>query len=556
MNRTVYGIDLGTTNSAIAVWDGDEARILKNLDGGESTPSVVFFTGVSAEGTDETLVGVQAKNAAAAAPESVVQFVKRLMGSKGPAYNFTAPSGREYTPEMLSSLILKKVCQDAQEYNGGQPVQDVVITVPAYFDDARRVATRQAGSIAGLNVLRVINEPTAAAIAFGVDTNRDGRVLVYDLGGGTFDVTVMEIRDGRFEVLATGGDSQLGGINFDQKILAMLVEKLSAQGITVDEEDDAVMADIREKAEKTKIQLSNVERSRPVFSIGGRPCRIEITRAEFEAAAQPLLQRTRLLLEDVMKSADIGWDTIDVPLLIGGSTKMPMVKAMLEQISGKKLSYAVDPDTAVAKGAAIFAGTLGRKAPEAAPAALPAGQTAPPVPAPASQSAPVCGQAAPPEPERPMMPAGPVGLASRITVQDVTSQSLGVVTTDGPGRFAKRLNTVVIPCNTPIPAKQSQLVCTVADNQTRILVEVTEGNDTELEFVKIIGSASLSMPPYPKGSPLEVIYAYDPDQTIYIEVIDRVTDKSLGNFEIERTANLSSEAVASAVSLVGRVQVE
>ena len=205
MDNKIYGIDLGTTNSSIAVYDNEEVHIIKNLDGSEITPSVVFFTGTDADGNDETLVGMQAKNSAATSPDNVVQFVKRLMGKQGGAYNFRAPSGKEYTPEMISALILKKVCQDAVQYNGGTPITDVVITVPAYFDDARRIATKQAGKIAGLNVLRVINEPTAAAIAFGLDLNQKGKVLVYDLGGGTFDVTIMDINGGAFDVVATGG---------------------------------------------------------------------------------------------------------------------------------------------------------------------------------------------------------------------------------------------------------------------------------------------------------------------------------------------------------------
>lgn len=523
MDSRIYGIDLGTTNSAIAVMDIDEPKVLKNLDGGESTPSVVFFTGVSSNGDDETLIGEQAKNAAAAAPENVVQFVKRLMGNKGPAYNFTSPSGMSYTPEMLSALILKKVCQDAQQYNGGEEIKNVVITVPAYFDDARRTATKQAGKIAGLNVLRVINEPTAAAISFGVDTSQEGCVLVYDLGGGTFDVTIMRIHDGSFDVIATGGDSQLGGINFDQKIIALILAKVAEQGIVVDDTDDALMADIREKAEKTKIQLSSVERSRPVFSIGGKPCRIEITREEFERAAEPLMQRTEFLLNDVMNSAGVTWADIDVPLMIGGSTKMPVVKNMLERISGKKISYAVDPDTAVAQGAAIFASTL-------------------------SDQDPILGEDAP---GSQMVPYSSV--SKTITISDVTSQSLGVVTL---GENRQRVNTVIIPNNTKIPAKCSQIVGTVVDNQTNILVEVTEGNDEELEYVKIIGSTMLSMPPYPKGSPIEIIYAYDPDQTIYIEVIDKVTDRSLGTFEIERTSNMTDDAVNDAFSVINSTTVD
>ncbi|MCM1264078.1 MAG: heat shock 70 family protein [Butyrivibrio sp.] len=521
MDNKVYGIDLGTTNSSIAVFDNDEIHIIKNLDGSEITPSVVFFTGTDTDGNDETLVGIQAKNAAATSPDNVVQFVKRLMGKQGSAYNFRAPSGKEYTPEMISALILKKVCQDAEQYNGGTPIQDVVITVPAYFDDARRIATKQAGKIAGLNVLRVINEPTAAAIAFGLDLTQKGKALVYDLGGGTFDVTIMDIRDGEFDVVATGGDSQLGGINFDQKIMSLIINKLNEQGCEIDDENDALMSDIREKAEKTKIQLTGVEHSRPVFTINGTTYRIDISRDEFESESESLLQRTQFLLEEVMKDKNISWADIDVLLAVGGSTKMPMVKKRLEQLSGKSVTYKVDPDTAVAQGAAIFASTLNATA----------------------------------ETQDNNLPVPFNSVAGSIVISDVTSQSLGVVTVDG--EFSNRkYNTIIIPNNTKIPAKKSQIVYTVVDNQTQVLVEVTEGNDPELEFVKIIGSSTLKMPPYPKNSPIEIIYAYDADQTIYIEVIDKVTNLSLGTFEIERNSNLSGEQVVDATGIVSSAMVD
>lgn len=521
MERKIYGIDLGTTNSSIAVFENDETHIIKNLDGSEITPSVVFFTGMDADGNDETLVGIQAKNAAATSPDNVVQFVKRLMGKQGSAYNFRAPSGKEYTPEMISALILKKVCQDAEQYNGGTPIQDVVITVPAYFDDARRIATKQAGKIAGLNVLRVINEPTAAAIAFGLDLTQKGKVLVYDLGGGTFDVTIMDIHDGAFDVVATGGDSQLGGINFDQKIMSLIIGKLKEQGCEVDDENDALMSDIREKAEKAKIQLTGVEHSRPVFTINGTTYRIDISRDEFETEAESLMQRTQFLLEEVMKEKNVFWADIDVLLAVGGSTKMPMVKKRLEQLSGKTVTYKVDPDTAVAQGAAIFASTL-------------------------NVSAETSGS---------NLPVPFNSIAGNIVISDVTSQSLGVITVDG--EFCNRkCNTIIIPNNTKIPAKKSQTVYTVVDNQTRVLVEVTEGNDPELEFVKIIGSSTLTMPPYPKNSPIEIIYAYDADQTIYIEVIDKVTNRSLGTFEIERNSNLSNDQVENATGIISSAMVD
>ncbi len=521
MESKIFGIDLGTTNSAIALFENDEARVLKNIEGYEITPSVVFFTGVDSAGNDESLVGEQAKNSAATAPNNVVQFVKRFMGQHGSAYNFIAPSGKEYTPEMISALILRKVCQGAEQFVGEGNVKNVVITVPAYFDDARRVATKQAGKIAGLNVVRVINEPTAAAIAFGLDTSQNGKVLVYDLGGGTFDVTIMEINGGSFDVIATGGDSQLGGVNFDQKLMAIIIRKLAEQGCEIDDEDDALMAELREKAEKAKMQLTNIESARPVFTIQGKTYRIEITRAEFEQEAEPLMQRTELLLKEVLDAKSLSWADIDQLLVVGGSTRMPMVKKLLERLSGKEVTYKVDPDTAVALGAAIFASTLSLDGSAAYDADGSFDTDS--------------------------------GVSNRIIVSDVTSQSLGVITID---ENDKKVNTIIIPHNTKIPAKRSEIVYTVADNQTKVKISVTEGNDSDVEFVKVIGSSLLDIPPYPKGSPIEVIYAYDADQTIYIEVIDKVSDKSLGTFEIERTSNLSEEDVYNATAVIGNMWVD
>jgi len=522
MSIKKYGIDLGTTNSAIAVFERDEAHILKNSDGDEITPSVVFFTGVDKEGNDESIVGIQAKNSAETAPANVVQFVKRLMGNQGEAYNYIAPSGKEYTPEMISALILKKVCKDAEQYEGSGTVNNVVITVPAYFDDARRTATKQAGKIAGLNVLRVINEPTAAAIAFGLDADEDGKVLVYDLGGGTFDVTVMEINGGNFDVIATGGDSQLGGINFDQKIISIIIRQLQEQGCQVDDENDALMAEIREKAEKIKLQLSNVETARPVFTINGNTYKLEITREAFEKESETLMQRTQLILEDVLNAKNLEWSDIKHLLVVGGSTRMPMVKKLLEDISGKEVLYKVDPDTAVAQGAAIFASTLKTEEDEKKDIYHDEAQN---------------------------------GITAELIISDVTSQSLGVITVD-TNDHNKRLNTIIIPHNTKIPAKRSETVYTVYDNQTEIKVEVTEGNDSEVEYVRVIGSSVLAMPPYPKDSPIEVIYAYDPDQIIFIEVIDKVTNKSLGTFEIDRANNLSDERVSDAMRIVKNATID
>ncbi len=303
--------------------------------------------------------------------------------------------------------------------------------------------------------------------------------------------------------------------------MSLIIGKMKEQGCEIDDENDALMSDIREKAEKTKVQLTGVEHSRPVFTINGTTYRIDISRDEFEAESEPLMQMTQFLLEEVMKEKSISWADIDVLLAVGGSTKMPMVKKRLEHLSGKTVTYKVDPDTAVAQGAAIFASTLN-------------------LPSEASDS---------------NLPVPFSSVTGNIVISDVTSQSLGVVTVDGDCSNRK-CNTIIIPNNTKIPAKRSEIVYTVVDNQTQVLVEVTEGNDPELEFVKIIGSSTLKMPPYPKNSPIEIIYAYDADQTIYIEVIDKVTNQSLGTFEIERNSNLSNDQVADATGIVSSAMVD
>ena len=516
MTGKVYGIDLGTTNSAIAVSENDEVRILKNTDGYETTPSVVFFMGGSDLGEDNTLVGLQAKNSVKLDPNNVVSFIKRYMGDND--YRVTAPSGKTYSPEMISALILRKLAQGAEQFEGEGAVRDVVITVPAYFDDARRTATKQAGAIAGLNVLRVLNEPTAAAIAFGLDSGQTGKALVYDLGGGTFDITIMDIGDHDFNVIATGGDSELGGLDFDQVIMAIIREKLEASDCYISDEDDALLADILDKSETAKIQLSNVERAISIFTVESKNHRVEITRDEFESRSEHLMQRTEFLLEEVMGNANVTWDDIDYVLAVGGSTKMPMVKKQLERLSGKEVVYKVDPDTAVARGAAIFACNLD-----------------------------VTGDMG-------NMSHGLPSIAGGLNISDVTSQSLGVITVD-INTYTEQ-NAIIIPQNSKIPCKYSDVFFTSCDNQTSIKVEVTEGDDPDVEFVKRIGEKVLNIPPYPKQSPIEIIYAYDPDQTIYVEVIDLTAQKSLGTFEIERAANMSEEEVCLARQIVGNSTVD
>ena len=524
--KKVYGIDLGTTNSAIAVFENDQTRVIKNMDNDEVTPSVVLFTGVNSNGEDEVLVGEQAKEEAASNPDTVVQFVKRDIGT-GNMFNFVAPSGKEYSPEMISSLILQKVCKDAEQTEGEGQIKDVVITVPAYFDDARRTATMQAGQLAGLNVVSIINEPTAAAIAFGLESNYCGKILVYDLGGGTFDVTLMDVQNGRFDVLATDGDHALGGMNFDLELAKIIREKMQEQGYTPSFDDDELNMEIREKAERTKVQLSGVLQAHPVFKVDGKNMRLNVSREEFENASIPLMEQTMDIVNHVLQAKNVTWNDIDVIVMIGGSTKMPMVKRWLENASGKELSYKIDPDTAVARGAAIYASTIeSKKIRETDRRA-----------------------------QNNTQGAEQGSIADRLVISDVTSQSMGVITVDEFDN-AKKINTVIIPNNTKIPAKYSKKLSTVIDNQTNLLIQVTEGNDPDPEYVNIIGERLLQIPPHPKNSPVEVIYNYDENQRITIGVIDLVTNQNLGTFDIERKANMSEEQLAVAAQMIQNTRVD
>lgn len=513
----VIGIDLGTTYSAAAVSiDGHSAQVLPNQEGQNTTPSVVFFP--DTDGAEEPMVGEMAKNSAAGSPYNVVQFIKRQMGN--PDFVYTSPNGTDFRPEEISALILKYIKQYA-ELDLGEPVTDAVITVPAYFDDARRTATKQAGKLAGLNVLQVFNEPTAAAIAYGLTSQNNGRVLVYDLGGGTFDITLMEIRDGSFNVIATDGDPNLGGFDFDNEISKLIVADLAKQGYTVDEYDDRLYAEIREKSEILKRGLSNVAQSTAIFTIDGKTYRVRITRDEFEAATETLLKRTQERLELLLENQHVQWGDIDYLLMIGGSTRMPMVRRMLEQMSGRQLKHEIDPDTAVAIGAAIYAASL----------SAPGGGSA---------SSDAAGAT-----------AGSTGLD--IVISDVTSQSLGVIVL-GPNN--RDVNSIIIPNNTPIPAKASDVFYTTVDGQQALNVRVTEGNDDDPQYVKILANQILPVPPHPAGSPIRVTFAYDIDQTVFVEVEDLTENRSLGTFDIDRTANMSDAQMRQAQSKIDGMNVD
>ena len=510
------GIDLGTTNSAVSVVRPTGVpEILRNKEGDTITPSVVLFQ--SFGGADEPLVGEQAKRQAAAFPEDVVQYAKRFIGD--PTWRFDASSGTQYSAEEVSAIILKRLKEDA-ELALGEEVTDAVITVPAYFDDARRTATAHAGQIAGLNVLRVLNEPTAAALSYGVEADANGTVLVYDLGGGTFDVTILKIDGTSFEVLATDGDRNLGGFDFDNALMEYLNSRLMEEGAPDCLDDPSLTAVLREKAEFAKKALSTVPKTNVQFSAGSHHYRVPLTREEFEECTLSLLNRTEEVIADVLKAAELTWTDIDKVLLVGGSTRMPAVRALVERISGKSPELDINPDEAVALGAAVQATLAGD----------------------VEVSTEQVGSKATIE----------GFLGGSVQISDVTSQALGIILYDAEG---STFNHVVIPRNTKVPCTHEQNTRTLLDGQNALDIQVTQGEERDPELVTVVGTGELSLPAYPKGAPLKVIYAYDVDQTVRIEVIDLTANASLGSFNIERVANLRPEEVEEAQRKIGGMEV-
>lgn len=490
------GIDLGTTYSAISVvGESGKAEILANRDGERTTPSVVLF-----QDDGSVLIGTMAKRSAAIAPLDVVDFVKRQMGN--PDWKFDTANGRQFSPEEVSALILKRLKEDAELYLGEGAVTDAVITVPAYFDDAKRRATRDAGKIAGLNVLRVLNEPTAAALAYGAEVHKDGTILVFDLGGGTFDVTVMSIKGDLYDVVATDGLHELGGKDWDDRLMGWLNQEFQDQGGPDLTETFEIEAELRDRAESAKRTLSQAPSAKVILGAGGVTKSITVTREQFEELTSDLLNQARDMTISLVEESGLAWEDIDHVLLVGGSIKMPMVARMLEEVSGKPPLRSGNPDELVALGAAIQA---------------------------AVES---------PQPDTP---------TPKAVVNDVTSQGLGILilADDNSGRLQ---NSILIGRNTKIPAKASGDYSTSNDGQTELRVQVTQGDDTDPDFVKQIGEQVLTVPPYPKGAPIRLEFAYDIDQTVSIAVYDLTADASLGSFEIDNAANMSDDDIRRATN--------
>lgn len=490
----VIGIDLGTTFSVIAkINDEGKPEIIPNREGERITPSVVFFDG------NEPVVGSIAKRSAVSNPLDTVQFVKRQMGD--PAWKFRTAEGKEYTSEEISAIILKRLKEDA-ELQLNDTILGAVITVPAYFDDARRKATQDAGRIAGLNVLRIINEPTAAALAYGIDkAEQTQTVLVYDLGGGTFDVTIMHVGNGVIEVVATGGDRNLGGFDWDNEVMTFLNNQFKLQGSPDMYDDPALEQILREKAEVAKKTLSVKDKANIHVSAGGKNLSLTITREEFERITEIQIRKTQLIMEAVLDEAKLQWKDIDKILLVGGSTRMPAVATLIEKLTGKKPSRELHLDEVVALGAALQAALL---------------------------------QVARGEIDE------EVAGIPEVIIKDVNSQSMGIIALN---QQKQEFNAIVLKKNTPIPCKVSKVFHTSSEQQTALNIQVTEGEDAEVVNVKIVGEGTMSIPPYPKGAPVEVFFEYDANGLIHVTVVDLTTKKRLGEMQIKRTSNLSEQMV-------------
>ncbi len=504
----VIGIDLGTTNSCVAVMEGKEPKVIQNAEGVRTTPSVVAFTN-----TGDIMVGQPAKRQAVTNSDNTVFSIKRFMGRKHSEvkeeetlvpYKIEEDSkgnviveahDKKYTPPQISAMILQKMKQTAEDYLG-EKVAGAVITVPAYFNDSQRQATKDAGEIAGLKVLRIINEPTAASLAYGLDKNKNEKIAIFDLGGGTFDVSILDVGDGVFEVKATNGDTHLGGDNFDQKIIDWIADEFKKENSVDLRNDKMALQRLKEAAEKAKCELSSnmqTEINLPFVTAdatGPKHLTLTLSRSKMEQLVENLVNRTKAPCQQALKDAGYSASDIDEIILVGGQTRMPKVQEIVKEIFGKEPHKGVNPDEVVAIGAAIQGGIL----------------------------------------------SGDEGL-SDVVLLDVTPLSLGIETLGG-------VMTRLIEKNTTIPTKKSQIFSTAADNQTAVSIHVLQGEREMSAGNRTLGRFDLiGLPPAPRGLPqVEVTFDIDANGIVHVSAKDKATGKEQ-SIRIESSSGLSKEEI-------------